>query len=105
MPQPEDYLSLHVSDAGGAPIDCAFEVLGLVGSRQLRLGGFTVKKRPAGSGTHEHCSYPMVPALEVEQVALVLRSSAEVARKTTDIFEIWDGELRLDPVRVERSRK
>lgn len=29
-----------------------------------------------------------------------LRPSSEVAKKTTNLFEIWDGETRCDPIGV-----
>jgi len=44
-----------------------------------------------------------VPRFTAEEVFLILRGSRDVARKTVDMYEVWQGELRFGPFRVEHT--
>jgi hypothetical protein len=38
-----------------------------------------------------------------ERITIILRSSKEVALRTPDLYEIWDGELRFEDLKVHRE--
>ncbi len=40
---------------------------------------------------------------EVDDITIILTASRDVARRTVDMYEIWKGELRFGPFRVQRS--
>jgi len=44
-----------------------------------------------------------VPRFTADEVFVILRGSRDVARKTVDMYEVWQGELRFGPFRVEHS--
>lgn len=40
---------------------------------------------------------------DVDDVTIILTASRDVARRTVDLYEIWNGELRFGPFRVQRE--
>jgi hypothetical protein len=92
---PAGKVRIMMADSGGwngspgPPMDLAFEILARTAGQEHRLGWMLVRKSgdPAYLWDFSHEG----PA--VQTVDVILRSSAETARKTTDITEIWDGEL------------
>ena len=44
-----------------------------------------------------------VEGFDADQVVPILRTSREVAAASLDCFEIWNGELRFDPLPVARQ--
>ncbi len=98
MAHADGHLSALITVSGPIPIDCAFEIIGLANGLELDLGSVTLKK---GRRNAKHAV--QIGRLDVDAVVPVLRRSAEVARETYDIFEIWDGELTFDPIPVERA--
>lgn len=40
---------------------------------------------------------------EVDDLTIILTASRDVARRTVDLYEIWQGELRFGPFRVQRK--
>ncbi|MBN1342086.1 MAG: hypothetical protein JXQ73_05365 [Phycisphaerae bacterium] len=80
----------------GLPVDCAFEVLVRIGGSELNVGSLSLRKgqtlrfRIPHEGT--------LPAGDVCDV--IIKSSQDEARRTVDIFEIWDGELVYEDVPV-----
>ena len=42
------------------------------------------------------------PAIESDQFRVILRGSRDVARRTVDLYEIWNGEISFGPFRVGR---
>jgi hypothetical protein len=79
------------------PMDAAFQVIGRVGEREVDLGTFTLKKPGRGSTRQWGCK---LTSIDAEIFVPILRTSVEAARETTDIFEIWDGELEYAPVQI-----
>jgi hypothetical protein len=43
----------------------------------------------------------IVPRFEEDEIQVILRASRDVARQTVDLYEIWKGELRFGPFKVE----
>jgi hypothetical protein len=95
--QPE--LMISVDDR--VPMDGAFDLFVLVGGREIRLGEFLVR-RDESPALISSVSWN-VECGEARYFVPILRASADVARNTSDIFEIWDGELRFDPVEIPQS--
>lgn len=82
----------------GLPMNVAFDVYVRVGTREQHLG--VVSGRPE-RGTHYHSSENSWNHEPVDTVDVILRSSEEMARKTIDIYEFWEGELVHEDVPVE----
>jgi hypothetical protein len=90
---------VNVTMQAPLPIDCAFEVFARIGDREVALGEFSGSKAQT-SGTKTRSIRREHSSFDAETFVPVLRSSVEVAKKTTDMFEIWGGELVLDPVAI-----
>jgi hypothetical protein len=93
-------LSIELS-TGTLPIGIAAEVYVQFGRKTLRAGSVT--RQPSRSGTFsERCSARLSDP-PPEHVNIIIRSSKQVAERTIDLFEIWDGELRFDNVEVAKT--
>jgi len=88
---------LEIAVIRDLPTDVAFRVIGRVGEHEVDLGQFTCKKPGRGYRTQRSCEAQSIGA---DSFVPILRTSVEAARETTDIFEIWDGELEYAPVQV-----
>ena len=82
------------------PMDGAFQVIALAGEREIDVGTFTVKKAGLKGAAFSRRLGP----IRAESFVPILRTSAEAARRTPDIFEIWDGELRFEAVELPKPR-
>ena len=40
---------------------------------------------------------------EVDDLTIILTASRDVGRRTVDLYQIWQGELRFGPFRVQRK--
>jgi hypothetical protein len=83
--------SLHLALAVNAPpCDFAFDVFIRFNGREHSIGQFT----GAGGRTHTRYYYPtdleLQPGTDAE---VILRASESAAKGTTDLFQIWKGEL------------
>jgi hypothetical protein len=65
--------------------------------KEWKLASMAVSK-PMGYGTSGQVS----AEFDAERVTIVLRPDSEYAESTVDIFEIWNGEIELPDVVVER---
>ena len=75
---------------------CAFDVFARIDGEEKYLGPAIC--RP-GYSYHPYYNYwPNAP--KVTSMDLILRSSEQRARETTDLYEIWDGELIFENVEV-----
>ncbi|MHC4218143.1 MAG: hypothetical protein ACYSU7_06760 [Planctomycetota bacterium] len=90
------------------PVSVAFDVFWRQGDREWLVGALVV---PAGSRSKSLAAPPGLhrpPALDgfpawVETVDVVLRTNPRLAEATVDIIEVWDGEIVLPDVRLERT--
>ncbi len=91
------------------PVNIAFDVLVRINDKEHDLGAVQINgserklgtvRKARGESTHWNvgCDYDG-PALDSCDV--ILRSSKEVARRSIDLFEIWEGELVYEDVPVE----
>lgn len=80
------------------PMDGAFQVIALVGEREIDAGTFTVKK----AGRKGPAFSRRLGPIRAESFVPILRTSLEAARETPDIFKIWDGELRFEAVELPK---
>ena len=94
----EFYLEIAVTR--DVPMNAAFLIIGRVGEREAILGDFTVKKPGRGNRMRRSCDVELIGA---DHFTPILRADAEAARRTADIFEIWDGELEFAPVQMPSS--
>ena len=83
------------------PMDLAFNVMIEIEDREVKVGTISCAK-----GTRNHVYsvnlFDLVWDFDAEQIDVILRTSREVASRTIDCFDVWDGELRFDGVEVTR---
>jgi hypothetical protein len=95
----KSYLSLSL-DAKALPVDTAFEGFIRVGGKEYPCSSVDFRKGTPGgysTGTNKFPK-PMPPKAD-----LILRSSERVARGTTDLTQIWQGEIVLRDIPVQRA--
>jgi len=80
------------------PINVAFDVFGRIGGSEFKIASIYKAKRQTGDWQVEG----LHPGPRVRSMDILLRSSEAVARKTVDLFEIWDGELIFEDVPVDQ---
>lgn len=82
------------------PMDSVFIVALVGGEKDLLVGLEEIRASGAPpQGGLAHCTFDRLqPGVEYTPV---LRPSAKYARLTTDIFRIWNGELRYEPFTLE----
>lgn len=86
---------------GPPPMPVAFEVFVRVDDREWRIGSMHLAATDTTSwGIGD--SVKDFPA-DVNTVDVIFRSSAEVARGTTDIIEFWSGEIAYENVPLARN--
>ncbi|MDB5323687.1 MAG: hypothetical protein JWN40_5318 [Phycisphaerales bacterium] len=83
------------------PENIAFDVTLRVGGEEIRLSdsSVTCRKGKLGGGGAS-LGQPWMPSADTADV--ILRSSGAVARRTPDIFEIWDGEIVIRDVPIPK---
>lgn len=94
-----DELMLTVRFKGEFPIGVAFEGIALADGVEHRLSGFEYPKGLPG-GTSGWFVAGQVEDFDADEVVPILRTSRDVAAASTTALEIWNGELRFDPVPV-----
>jgi len=84
------------------PINVAFNVYALIKGKEYYAGYTVSRKRDSGTSDAHFGGVYTGPT--VESCDLIFRSSKEAAKKTIDIFEIWDGELiyKNVPIKVRK---
>src|SRR5262249_22076181 len=89
---------LEVATKGRIPMDAAFDVLRLTSGREVHLTTLTARKTD-NAGFRTQCS---IKRDKVDGGVLVpiVRPSIAAAKDEPDMFEIWDGEIRFDPIKV-----
>jgi len=78
------------------PLNVAFDMVARVDGEEHHLATLTMR---AGAAMHYQAAAYAPPK---ETFDLILRSNEQVARRTIDLFEIWDGELVYVSVSVEK---
>jgi hypothetical protein len=79
------------------PMDWPIEFVARVGEREIHLGGFCMPKVVSGASSDIPVDRAQVAA---PSFTLLLRTDAEAARATTDMLEIWDGELDMGTIEI-----
>lgn len=80
------------------PIGVAFDVIVLIGGEEHHLRWVHCNK---GDGTNYKTS-GNVPTFDDETVTIILRASRDAAKRSLDLYEIWDGELVYEGIAVDR---
>ncbi len=80
------------------PIGVAFDVIALVDGTEYQLGHVSRKQGP-GINTGFTGA---LPDLEGDTIDILLRANRDIAKRSIDIYEIWDGELLFENVKVQR---
>jgi hypothetical protein len=97
----------YVRDEAARPqlarVDVAFDVLVRQGDGPGRPVTTLTRRRAEQPGEVSHGLGGDVK-LEPGEAELIFRASPEAARRTVDLFEIWDGELRIADVPVEQEQ-
>ena len=78
------------------PVDVAFEVFARIDGQEYRLGSV----RAAKGDYRVSDDQTLYQGPKVDRLDIILRSSLDAARWTTDLYEIWDGELEYRDVPV-----
>lgn len=86
------------------PADAAFDVIWCAGEREWTVGTISGTR---GSGHHGRGYGGDAPDLDpaATTVDIILRPSLKAAARTTDILDIWDGEIILEDVPIEWPKK
>jgi hypothetical protein len=80
------------------PVNLAFDVLGEFDGRQITFGQCTISKdETPGSWTLHASAFWASPP----RMTILLKSSAEAAKRTLDLYEICEGELRFENLEVD----
>lgn len=96
-PHPDDPDQLIYEIAfKGLPVNVAFDMIARIDGEEHPLATLTMRE---GAGMRYQAEADVPPK---DTFDLILRSNEQVARKTIDLFEIWDGELVYESVFVER---
>jgi hypothetical protein len=80
------------------PIGLAFDVRAEFGEHSLRMGLMDVS--PGLNTQYARGVRADLPDQLPDTVNLILKASKEAAERSVDLFEIWDGELRFENVKV-----
>ncbi len=89
---------IEIAIKGRIPMDAAFHMIARVGERESDLGSLIVRKTESADRKSQwSCDFKLIDA---GSFVPILRTSVEAAKRTADICEIWDGELRFDAVAV-----
>ena len=93
---------LVIEVLGTVPMDGAFTLSVVAGDREVEVGSLITRRRNDGitSETQRRVRDPG----ESQTLIPVLRSSTDVAKETPDLFRIWDGEIRFDPLTMAEQR-
>ena len=85
-----EYLHLNL-ECAPLPIAIAFDVFIRAGEQELKLGTISLpKKEQMGFGVGQQ----IVKKLgRPKELTVILRTSDHAARRSVDLYEIWDGEL------------
>ena len=94
----QDYLQSSVT-VRGVPVGVGYRVVARRGDREWPLGTFAC---PAGTTNHSFGMGNQVKEPLPETVDVVFIPDRETAARTTNTFEIWDGEIVIKDVKVER---
>jgi hypothetical protein len=85
-----------------APVDLAFEVIGVVNGRECKLGMFAVKQREIVRSQLVNCPLPWQPNRpRVDKIDIIFRPEAAAATNRLDIERYWKHEIILKDVEVD----
>jgi len=80
------------------PVGVSFDVYVRVKGKERRVGFLALPQKPEQGNWEMGCALdPPVP----ETLDVIFRSSKAIARETTDVLEMWDGELVFESVPVK----
>ncbi|UCG31769.1 MAG: hypothetical protein JSU68_08870 [Phycisphaerales bacterium] len=94
------YLRLAFEQNRDLPFDVAFDVVVRHGVREITCGSIWCPEGRQRYHRLETGGY--VPRIDGESIDIVLRSSADVARRTVDLRRLWDGQIELSGIPLGR---
>jgi hypothetical protein len=97
-----EYLNANF-DVKPLPVNVAFEIFLRIAGKEYRFGGISFTKGN-GSTYGTGAQAKDFPNPLPDKADIVLRSSETVARTTTNITQIWKGELALTGVKIQKFR-
>ncbi len=88
-------------EGSAVPVDCAFQVLAIIAGREIPRGTVVIRK----PDQHDwlDCACTAVDVDVPDRIDVILRTDPDLARRTLDIVEIWEGELYFSDVGVTRN--
>lgn len=101
-----------VESEGPVPANLAFRVGVQVGEAQLPENAFIIwsfgedleSQFIFRRGTRVQTFFELeILSEDVDEVTIILTASRDVARRTVDLYQIWNGELRFGPFRVQKG--
>jgi hypothetical protein len=97
-----DYLNANF-DVKPLPVHLAFDIFLRIAGKEYRFGGISFTKGD-GHGYGTGAQAKDFPNPLPDKADIVLRSSEAVARTTTNMTQIWQGELVLKDVKIQVPR-
>ncbi len=97
------HVMVHIGPAtaasAGVPMDVAFDMRIRLSVGEFDLGDVAAQPgQNLGSGGQAN-----VPAFDDQTATIILRTSRDVAVRTVDMVEIWDGELVFEDIPIQRA--
>ena len=103
---------VQIEKERASPFDVAFEIVFVAGNIELDVDSRAQamgRRRPhaglpawSAGESGDYTSIVEFPVIEEDQLYVILRGSRDVARRTVDLCEVWNGEIGFGPFRVER---
>jgi hypothetical protein len=85
-----------------APVDLAFEVIGVINGRECQLGMFAASQRERRSPQTVSCPLPWEPNRpRVDAIDIIFRPEAAAATNRLDINRYWKHEIVMKDVEVD----
>lgn len=99
LPAKANYSPMLELQLGTFPVDVAFDVFARQGDGPEQKLTTLQREKLATGGSHSIglSSVKLTPGT----ATLIFRASADAARSTVELFQIWDGEVRVEDVPVE----
>jgi hypothetical protein len=96
-----DRLYIWIRRESETPVSLAFDVTCGIGDDLSHTWSVVFPNQPWGTNRGEGHGYPLeLSPLLPSTLTVVMRSSRKAAEETTNVFEIWDGEIRFENVPI-----
>jgi hypothetical protein len=97
------HVTAEVAVKGPLPVGIGFEVIALANGKEIKLGTIASARMDTSYTRSWLLPGADLWSFDADQITPILRTSREAAMETVDCFEVWNGELRFDPIPVERD--